>query len=148
MNVSGVVDEEIAHSAILEAQNGLVSVYDTLLMAEKAEGNVSVFLSMVNEVGDDLADAEMCYRDGNFSGAIYFAQLAYDKLTSLESEIAVSVNTLEVERGQQVSLIVASSVFGIFLVILIGFLGWDSVEESYCRKISKMRPEVNKVDES
>jgi len=148
MNVSGVVDAEVARSAILKVQNGLVSVYSNLLSAEMVKGNVSIFLGSLNEVGDDLADAEMCYGNGNFSGAVYFAESAYDKLTSLESEIAEAVNTLEVERGQQVSLIVSGSVFGIFLVILIGFLGWDLVRENYCRKILKMKPEVNKVAES
>ena len=147
ISVFGQADETTATMAISKAENGLASAYEAVLEAENVEANVSGLLVRLNEAGSFLADAEMCYRIENFSGAVYFAGLASVSLSGLEGEAVELANFAGVDRGQKLSWTVAGSFFGVFLVVFAGFLGWGFVRERYVRKVLKMKPEVSKVDE-
>jgi len=140
-------NETDAVAAIAAVEEKIIPCYNAVLEAESFDVNVSSFLVRLNVAGGFLADAEMCYRNGNFSGAVYFAGLASESLSGLESEAVELTNSAEVERSQKLSWTIVGSAFGVFLVVFFGFLGWGYVRNHYVRKVLKMKPEVSGVDE-
>jgi len=143
LNVSCQTGEAAAAIAISEAEHDLALVYVAVLEAGEVGINVSSLLGRMNTVGDLLAKAEVCYGNGNFSGASYFAELASDDLAVFKDEAIEAARSFRAERAQALYLTVAGSAVGGFLVILTGLMGWGFVKARYIRKLSKMKPEAD-----
>jgi hypothetical protein len=145
--IYGQADESSAAAALSNAETTFAIAFERTLEAEEVGGDVSGLLTRLNEAGSFLAEAHVCYRSSNFSGAVYFAELANEHLEGVEAEAAELANSLGVELGQRLSLTMAGSVVGVFVVALIGFLGWGYVKGRFVRRVLKMRPEVIESDE-
>jgi hypothetical protein len=146
-NVLGQVDEGTAIVTVFKAQNDLISSYEAVLKAENVGVNVEDLLARLNVAAESLADANMSLRNGNFSGAVYFAGLASGGLAELQNEAIELTHSSSIEKGQQLFWRVTGSIFGGFFVLLLSFFGWNFVKEKYIRRLLKMKPEVHEVDE-
>lgn len=144
--VFGQEDDAVAAAAISEAENSLVFGFEDVLEAEYVGADISGLLERLDEAGVLLADAKMHYRNGNYSGAVYFAELVSGSLVGLEDEAVGLANSVAVERGQMISWIVAGSVVGFCCVAFIGLWGWGYVRDLYIQKVLEMKPEVKEDD--
>jgi hypothetical protein len=137
-------DEMSASTAISEADSDLALVFEKLLEAEELGADVVGLLEKLDEAGGFLATAHINYGRGNFSGALYFAELTIERLDGLDVAAVELVNSVGVERGQRLSLTVMGSVVGIFIAVFVGFVGWSYVKAWFVRRILKMKPEVKR----
>jgi competence protein ComGC len=69
-----------AKTAIAEAQEVIINCYAAALDAENSGANITQLLSAPNEAGMFLSKANLAYSEGNFSSAVYFANLARTQL--------------------------------------------------------------------
>ncbi|NWG11514.1 hypothetical protein HXY33_07220 [Candidatus Bathyarchaeota archaeon] len=72
--------EEDAKTAIEDAQENLIDCYTAAVDAEKSGANITELLSVLNEAGMFLSKASFAYSEGNFSSAVYFANLTRTNL--------------------------------------------------------------------
>lgn len=143
--VVGQVDEAAAEAAASRARRDLAAAYAAVLEAENAGANVSSYLPGLNVAGAYLVLAELCYRDGNFSGAVYFADLVSDGVAGMEGEVAELAHAAADARGQALYWTVAGSIVGVAVVVLAGFVSWGRVRAWYVRRLLKAKPEVADV---
>lgn len=141
-------NQDDAATVVAVAESELADCYGAVLEAERVGANVSDLLARLNVGAGFLAEAELCYRSGNFSGAVYFAELVIENLDGLIGEAGELYSSVAFERGQESSWVVGVSVVGVFVVVLLGFFGWGYVKGFYVRLVLRMKPEVSDVDES
>ena len=138
------VAEAEAAAAVFDAQDAVAVAFDAVLAAEQMGADVSALLDPLNAAGGLLADAWTCYRQGNWSGTVHFADLVRARLSGIEAEAEGLANAAAVARGTALSWMVGVSIFGIGLVVAVGYLAWGRVRAWYLRRLLRMRPEVTK----
>jgi hypothetical protein len=146
-NVYGQVDEATASEAVSKAGLNLSSAYAAVLDAENIGADVSGYLPRLNVAGEFLARAEICYRDGNYSGALHFADLASEGLAGLPGEVTELAESAAESRGQALYWTVAGSAFGVVVVVFAGFLSWGRVRAWHVQRVLRMKPEVSDAAE-
>ena len=72
--------EATAIQAINQSEDVFASAYETVLETEQAGANVSVLLDRLNIAGENLAEAQMLLRLGNFDAAVHSAELSSDQI--------------------------------------------------------------------
>jgi len=72
--------EATAIQAINRSEEALASAYEIVLETEQAGANVSVLLDRLNIAGENLAEAQMLFRLGDFDGAVHSAELSSDQV--------------------------------------------------------------------
>jgi len=141
------LSEDVAASAIEEAEGVMASSYRAVLEAEGAGANVSGLLARMNEAGELLAQAQVSYRLGDFDGAARSADLCGEIGEGVMVE-ALGLRDLAVlEAGQRFRWTMMGSMLGVVIVVGASFLGWRIFKLRYCRRVLGMKPEVAK-DES
>jgi hypothetical protein len=123
-------------------------VFKALLDAEEVGADVSALLEGLNTTCGLLAAAHVCYANGNFTGALVYAELTWDQLEGLEAAVTVLGHAAAMEQGRRLSSTVTASVVGAILAPLVGVLGWRYVKAWFVRRMWKMKPEVRDVAES
>lgn len=134
--------EDVASSAIESAELAVGLAYEAVLEAEGAGANVSGLLNELNDGAEALSKAYMSNRVGNFDDAIYFADLCYDLVGSIEAEANELRDVAAGERNQRLLLNTLSSVLAIVCIFYGGFFGWRFFKRRYYRRVLKMKPEV------
>ena len=137
-----------AETAISKVEIDLITSFEAFLEVEKAGITTSQLLRKLNEASELLADAQIRYRNGDFSGAISFAQLANDSLRSLKDEVSEIASSVAIDRVNLIFWTGIGSALGIFLVVLAAFRCWRYIKESYLRRTMEMKPEASEDDES
>lgn len=131
-----------ASSAISEANDALRRAFEAVLEAERVGANVSGLIVKLNEVGGLLAEAEIAYKNGNFSEAVSKAKECSGLADGVMDE-ALTLKGKALAMGQNIFwqnlsiTLVESAVFLIFL-----FFVWDWFKRFYSKKLMKMKPEV------
>ncbi len=145
--VFGETEEGAAATRISEAKSAMASAFEAVLEAENVGVNISDFQERLNHFGSLLASAEMLYRNGNYSGAVYYAGSVSGGCEGMKNEAVNLANYVAAERGQMVLWTVGVSALGFFGVLIGGFLGWGYVKKWYVKELLEMKPEVKEDDE-
>ena len=142
--VFAVVGEGEAESEIQEAETALSSVYVAVLEAERSGADVSGLLVGLNSGGNFLAEAQVLFRNGDFDGAVYYADLSVESVEGLMDE-AGQLKTLALAEHEEKSFAtVAGSGVAVAVIVLASVVGWRLLKRRYLAKVLEMRPEVVK----
>ena len=140
--VFAVVGEGEAESEIQEAVTVLSSAYVVVLEAEKSGANVSGLLVGLSSGGNFLAEAQVRYRNGDFGGAVYYADLSVQSVEGLAEE-AEQLKALAMAESEERSFqMVAGSGVAVVVVVLGSVVGWRLFKRRYFGKVLKMKPGV------
>ena len=135
------VGKAYAEEALIDAENVLSSAYVAVGEAEKSGGNVSGLLVKLDSRGCFLAEAQTCYRNGDFDGAVYYADLSVRNVTGLVEE-AGQLEALAVsEYNERFFQTVAASGVAVVVIVLGSVVGWLLFKRRYFEKVLKMKPE-------
>jgi len=138
------VEKADAEEALIDAENILSSAYVAVLEVEKSGGNVSGLLVKLDSGGNFLAEAQTCYRNGDFDGAVYYADLSVRNVTGLVEE-AGQLKALAVsEYNERLFQTMAASGVAVVVIVLGSVVGWLIFKQRYFEKVLKMKPEVVK----
>jgi len=135
-------DESEAVSSVSQAENSLDSAYLSLLEAERAGGDVSEVVKVLNTAIEYYSEAERAIKKGEYDTAVLLATEAVEASNVvLEADlglIAVSKYVEGADLRNQLYLSLGAVIF----IIPLSFLGWRGFKEYYIENIKKMRPEV------
>jgi len=135
------VSESEAELRIEEAEMAVSSAYVAVLEAEKSGVDVSGLLMNLTYGGNFLAEAQMRYRNGDFGGAVYYADLSVQSVMGLVEE-AEQLEALAIaENEDRYFLTVAFSGVAVVVIVFGGVVGWRVFKERYFGKVLKMKPE-------
>jgi len=142
--VCAAFSESEAELRIGEAEMAVSSAYVAVLEAERSGANVSVLLIKLTYSGSFLAEAQMCYRNGDFGSVVYYADLSVQSVGGLVEE-AEQLKALSIDEFKERSFqtVVASSL--VVVVIVLGRVyGWRCFKRRSFEKVLMMKPEVVK----
>lgn len=134
--------EDVALSTIERAELAVNVAYEAVLDAEGAGANVSGLLNELNDGAEALSKAYISNRVGNFDDAIYFADLCYDLVGSIEAEANELWDVVVVDRDLRLLLTSFGSVLAVVCIFCVGFFGWRFFKSRYHRRVLKMKPGV------
>lgn len=138
------VEKADAEEALIDAENILSSAYVAVLEVEKSGANVSGLLMKLDSGGNFLAEAQTCYRNGDFDGAVYYADLSVRNVTGLVEE-AGQLKALAISGyNERFFQTMAASGVAVVVIVLGSVVGWLIFKQRYFEKVLKMKPEVVK----
>ena len=138
------VEKADAEEALIEAENILSSAYVAVLEVEKDGGNVSGLLVKLDSGGNFLAEGQTCYRNGDFDGAVYYADLSVRNVIGLIEE-AGQLKALAISGyNERLFQTMAASGVAVVVIVLGSVVGWLIFKRRYFEKVLKMKPEVVK----
>ena len=140
--VFGVDGEDVAASAVDRAEVAVVSAYEAVLDAEEAGVDVSGLLVRLNVAGEYLADARIWYGLGDFENATRLAGLCYDVGEEVSNEAYGLRNEAHGLWVTDVVVRMTGSIFGVVVVVFLGFVVWRVFKRRYHRRVLGLRPEV------
>jgi hypothetical protein len=129
-------------SQLIEADNALKQAFAAVLEAEQAGANVAGLLGRLSDGANLLAQAEMAYRVGDFSGAIDKATGVFASASEVETDAINAKNAALIKSQNDVWSIVAISDVAGFSFILLMFLIWIWFKKNYIKKLRNSKPEV------
>jgi len=127
---------------VAEAEKALVLAYDAVLEAEEAGANVSGLLARLNLGGEYLAEAYVWVRLGDSESAARFAGLCVEVVGDIRGE---AVGLKEEAHGWwvlDVSVRLIWSVFGMIVIVVVGYVVWHVFRRRYLERVLGSRPEV------
>jgi hypothetical protein len=135
-------DESEAVSSVTQAENSLDSAYLSLLETERAGGDISELVKVLNTAIEYYSKAEMALKKGEYNEADLLATKAVKASNVvLEANLGLVSVTKYVEGAalrNQLYLTLGAVIF----IIPLSFLSWRRFKEYYIENIKKMRPEV------
>jgi tetratricopeptide (TPR) repeat protein len=143
-----VYGEELeARGKISQVEDSLEAAYISLLGAERAGGDVSELVPLLNTALDYYSQADIALKSGKDEEALNLAEKAIEIANEiLETDVNIMVVAEHIDeiRFRNQLIISLSSVF---LIIIIGFLGWSRFKDYYIQKLKGLKPKVT-FDES
>lgn len=140
------VNSDEAQAAISRAESRISVVYESVLEAEGDGADISGLLLKLNNCSALLAKAKMQYRFGNFSEAVSFANQCFDSLSGIEVEADMLKDSVVMEKKQRLLVSAVGSAFAVGAVVYAGIFGWRFFKGKYCKRVLKMKPEVQHDD--
>jgi hypothetical protein len=135
--------EYVVPLEVTEAEEALVLAYDAVLEAEEAGANVSGLLARLNVGREYLAEAYVYVRLGDSESAGRLAGLCVEEVEGVRGEAA---GLREEAHGWWILDVLVRliwSVFGVVVVVVVGFVAWRVFRRRYRRRVLGLRPEVS-----
>lgn len=129
--------EDVAASAISQAEDVVVSAYEAVLEAEQSGADVSSLLVRLNDAGEHLAKAHMLYELEVFDGAVHSANLSSEIGEEVKGEAYQLKNEAYGLRVTDLLVRVIGSTLGVAAVIFASFFGWHAFKRRYSQRNSK-----------
>jgi hypothetical protein len=139
-------DIESARSMLESAEGALASAYLSIVEAERSGGDISPLVMAFNGALNDLSAGRRALDAGDYELASDLASEAVD-LSDMVTEEAVLLRHIAEYEGEiefRNRLILAF--MSVYLIVLLGFLGWRLFRVNYLLRMGLMKPEVA-VDE-
>ena len=139
------VDIDQAGDGISRAEQTLGLAYNAVAGAAASGADVSDMLQKLDVAGSLLSEAHADFRGGDYDNALGKAVSCENALIGLVDQ-ATSLRT-EALRSSNERFIVSgiSSVVGLILVLVFGFLGWRSLKRWHFRRVLDMKPGVEET---
>jgi len=135
-------DKSEATTNISHAKDSVIEAYVSVLEIERKGGYVSELIVRLNDVLDNLAEAERAFESGNYDLATQLANSAIE-VSYLISEEAVDLrHGAEVQRELEFRNKLLLSAGSVCIILLCGFIGWRRFKEYYLRRLMDSRLEV------
>jgi hypothetical protein len=141
---SGVDGEDVAVSAVLDAEMAVASAYEAVLDAEVAGADVSGLLDRLNVAGGYLAEANVWLGLGDFDESGRLAGLCYDAVEGVSDEAFELESEANALWVTDVVVRMTGSMVGVVVVVFLGFVLWRVFKRRYHRRVLGLRPEVAK----
>lgn len=132
--------ESEAELKIGEAEMAVSSAYVAVLEAEKSGADVSGLLVKLTYGGEFLAEAQMCYRSGDFGGGVYYADLSVRSVEGLVGEAGQLKALAMDEHKERAFQTLASSGVAVVVIVLGSVVVWLLFKRRYFQKVLKMKP--------
>jgi len=141
--VSRVYGEELeARGKISQAEDSLEAAYISLLEAERAGGDISGLVSLLNTALDYYSQADIALRSGKDEEALKLAEKAIEVTNEiLEADVSIIVVSEHIEEVRFRNQLIIS-LGSVFFIIIFGFLGWSRFKDYYLQNMIGLRPEV------
>jgi hypothetical protein len=140
---SAEVNEQDASLAVSRADEAIKAAYGAVVEAEKAGGDVSSLVSALNWALDGFSEGKMAFDSGIYDVALPLADGAVDIADSVHKAAVELKGSAEYARGTTFRNTLIISAGLVFVIILLGFVGWRYFKDYYARNIVRMRPEVS-----
>jgi len=128
----------------LQAANTAVDqAFSAVLDAEKAGANVTGLLAQLNTADGLLAQAENSIRTGDSTTAAAQADSVLPIAQQVTTAAQSAKQTAIVSSQNAFWLTMALTVIGSIMFILVLFLVWRRFKQSYLKRLSEAKPEVN-----
>ncbi len=142
-NVSHVYgDEKEVFLKFSQAGDSLEAAYLSLLKAERAGGEVSGLVELLNRALDLYSKADWALEYEEYETAIIFL----DEVNEISGEVLEYSITLMIASEHLLAYIFRNQLFLSFGVasffLLLGFIGWGKFKVYYIRMIMRLAPEV------
>lgn len=121
---SFATSESEASSAITQAQQTINACYSAASNAEKAGANVTSLLSILDEAGMNLSEAQLAFQNGNYGSAYTLAVQSNTTLNGFESQADSLRNTATQQGLADFDVNVVGSTVAAIAVVVIGLLIW------------------------
>ena len=139
--VSLAVSESEAALRIDEAETAVNSAYVKVLEAEEKGADVLALLVKLNCGARNISEAQMRFRNGDFGGAVYYANLSVQSVEGVIEE-AEQLKVLASDQYRENSFqTVTTSVLAVVVIILGDVICWQLSKKRYLQKLLKMKPE-------
>lgn len=142
IGVCAAASEAEAETKIEEVEGALTSAFVAVLSAERSGADVSDLLIKLDSAGEFLAEARMCYRNGDFEGAVYYANVSVQMVLGLVEEAERSEASALDEFNERLFETAAVSSVAVSVIISGCFVGWGLFKRRYFRRVLEMKPEV------
>lgn len=136
------VDASEAGEAIGQAERDLTAAYVKVAEADGAGADVSVLLNELNSAGAYLSNANAAFKAGDYDSASVLAADCSNSVKGVASEAANLESYAQGVRSNMILSAVFVSVFGVFFVIFLGFVGWAFLKRRHFRGILDKKPKV------
>lgn len=123
--------EAEAGSAIADAEQRVNACYVAVANAEKAGGNVTALLSVLDDAGMLLSKAHLAFQVGDFDSAFAFAGQSKAKLEGFESSASSVRDAAAQARSRDFYVNVVGSAAGTVAVVVVGFVLWRFLKKKY-----------------
>ena len=127
------VDEGQARSAIVEADQTIKDCYLAVAAADKAGGNVSVMLSVLQDAGMLLSKADLAVGKGDFDSAYSLAVQSKARLNGFIAEANSVKDTAEHSGFVDFMINVVGSSAGTVAVVFGSFAVWFWLNRRYAK---------------
>ena len=117
--VSLAVSESEAASRIDEAETAMSLAYVKVLEAGEKGADVSALLVKLNSGVGNLSEAQMRFRNGDYEGAVYYADLSVQSVEGLIEE-AEQLKVLASDQYSEKSFLTVTTSFVAIVVIILG----------------------------
>jgi tetratricopeptide (TPR) repeat protein len=125
-----------------QAEDSLEAAYISLLEAERAGGDISGLVSLLNTALDYYSQADIALRSGKDEEALKLAEKAIEVTNEiLEADVSIIVVSEHIEEVRFRNQLIIS-LGSVFFIIIFGFLGWSRFKDYYLQNMIGLRPEV------
>lgn len=128
--------------SIQDADNAVRGAFQVVLKDEQAGGNVSGVLTILNEAGSLLAQAEIAYRNGDSGDAANYANNAYAKAESAMTEASSLLSSSQANAAHTFLYSLVFSVSGALAFLAVLFIVWTRFKKRHVEKLYDLKPEV------
>lgn len=140
-------DESEAVSSVTQAKNSLDTAYLSLLEIERAGGDVSELVKVLNTALEYYSQAERAIKKGEYDVAVLLSTKAV-KASNVVLEVDIGLITVtKYVEGANLRTQLYLTLGAVIIIIPLSFLSWRRFKEYYIENVKKMRPEVV-IDES
>jgi len=128
-------DESEAVLRVSQAEDSLGAAYLSVLEAERAGGDVSELVVVLNTALEYYSEAERLIEAGEYGAAVFLVRKAVEASNVvLDVDFSLLVVVEHVEVAPHWNQIILS--FGaVFFIILLSFLGWRRFKIYYIRRV-------------
>ena len=141
-NVSRVLGELEAALRVSEAEDSLEAAFLSVLEAERAGGDVTEIVDLLNNALVHYSEAERALEYGEYDTAVQLARKAIeDSNLVLETTMNLILVVGDVKEKAFRNQLFLS--FGmVCLIVLFGILGWRQFKLYYVHRVMDFKPEV------
>jgi hypothetical protein len=135
-------DESEAITSISHVKESAIGVYISVLEIERKGGDVSVLIERLNNILNNLAEAELAFEAGNYDLATQIANSEIEVLILLSEEVMDLKKETEVQKELEFRNKLLLSAGSICVILFCGYFGWRRFKEYYLQGLMDSRLEV------
>ncbi len=138
--VCSAVSVDEASIALNQANQDLNSAFNAVSLASGSGADVASLLGKLSVAGNDLSEANIAFRVGDYENAYVNALACSNALKGVGDEASHLLVSAEGAHSQKVLLTMIGSGVGFLLLIVLGLLGWRFLSKRYFRRMLDLKP--------
>jgi hypothetical protein len=139
---AGAADEDMSSLGLADAEDALNSAYDAAFEAEAAGANISGLLEKLSVGSEYLSAAFVSHRLDNYEDASRYASLSSEAVVDVVAEADALRSEAQRAEEADFNFKLVASIFGVAVVVIVGFVVWRVFRRRYFRRVLGLKPEV------